>query len=89
MLALLGLASGLFIVPLNAYLQQRSESREKGRIIATNNFYNTLGMLLASAVFCGCCTTRLHVGPRTLILIFGFVTLGDHRLHRDAWCTIS
>ena len=41
MLALLGVASGLFFVPLNAYLQQRSESREKGRIIATNNFYNT------------------------------------------------
>ena len=29
-LALLGLASGLFIVPLNAYLQQRSESRREG-----------------------------------------------------------
>ena len=29
MLALLGVASGVFIVPLNAYLQQRSEDTEK------------------------------------------------------------
>jgi hypothetical protein len=49
MLSLLGLSSRLFIVPLNAYLQQRSGSHEKGRIIATNNFYNTVGLLLASA----------------------------------------
>ena len=55
--SLLGVASGLFIVPLNAYLQQRSESREKGRIIATNNFYNTVGLLLASAALSGRCTT--------------------------------
>ena len=54
-------ASGLFIVPLNAYLQQRSESHEKGRMIATNNFYNTVGLLLASATLWGCttgCTSR-------------------------------
>src|SRR5208283_1954617 len=42
-LAALGLASGLFIVPLNAFLQQRSERGEKGRMIATNNFFNTIG----------------------------------------------
>jgi acyl-[acyl-carrier-protein]-phospholipid O-acyltransferase/long-chain-fatty-acid--[acyl-carrier-protein] ligase len=30
--------------------------REKGRIIATNNIYNTLGMLLATAVFYLCMT---------------------------------
>ena len=48
-LAVMGIASGLFIVPLNAYLQQRSGTGETGRAIATNNFYNTLGLLLASA----------------------------------------
>ena len=56
-LALLGLASGLFIVPLNAYLQQRSEEGEKGRMIATNNFYNTIGMLLASGTLWPCTTS--------------------------------
>jgi acyl-[acyl-carrier-protein]-phospholipid O-acyltransferase / long-chain-fatty-acid--[acyl-carrier-protein] ligase len=73
-LSLLGLASGLFIVPLNAYLQQRSESHEKGRIIATNNFYNTVGLLLASGTLWGL-HDKLHFSPETLVLIFGIVTL--------------
>ncbi|HEX4594395.1 MAG TPA: acyl-[ACP]--phospholipid O-acyltransferase, partial [Bryobacteraceae bacterium] len=76
MLSMLGIASGLFIVPLNAYLQQRSESREKGRIIATNNFYNTIGLLLASATLWGL-HDKLHVAPDKLILVFGIVTLAS------------
>ncbi|HEY4706402.1 MAG TPA: MFS transporter, partial [Thermodesulfobacteriota bacterium] len=47
---MLGFSGGLFIVPLNALLQQRSAAQEKGRVIATNNFFNTCGILLASAV---------------------------------------
>jgi acyl-[acyl-carrier-protein]-phospholipid O-acyltransferase/long-chain-fatty-acid--[acyl-carrier-protein] ligase len=74
-LSLLGLASGLFIVPLNAYLQQRAEDREKGRLIATNNFYNTIGLMLASAAL-WIFHDRLHVGPDRLILIFGIATVG-------------
>jgi acyl-[acyl-carrier-protein]-phospholipid O-acyltransferase / long-chain-fatty-acid--[acyl-carrier-protein] ligase len=73
-LSLLGLSSGLFIVPLNAYLQQRSENHEKGRIIATNNFYNTVGLVLASAALKGL-HGKLHVSPDKLMLIFGVVTL--------------
>jgi len=73
-LSLLGVASGLFIVPLNAYLQQRSESHEKGRIIATNNFYNTVGLLLASGALTGL-HDKLHFSPDKLMLIFGIVTL--------------
>ncbi len=73
-LAALGLASGLFIVPLNAYLQQRSENHEKGRIIATNNFYNTIGLLLASGIL-WMAHDKLRVTPDKLLLIFGVVTL--------------
>ncbi len=75
MLGMLGMASGLFIVPLNAYLQQKAEAREKGRLIATNNFYNTIGMLLASATL-WLMHDRMHVSPDKLILIFGVATLG-------------
>ncbi len=64
MLSLLGIAAGVFFVPLNAYLQQRSDRGEKGRIIATNNIYNTLGMLLATGVFY-VCQDLLHVTPPT------------------------
>src|SRR6202142_2014114 len=74
-LSLLGMASGLFIVPLNAYLQQRSDDREKGRIIATNNFYNTLGLLLAAGTL-WVLHDRLHVSAATLVLLAGIATLG-------------
>jgi acyl-[acyl-carrier-protein]-phospholipid O-acyltransferase/long-chain-fatty-acid--[acyl-carrier-protein] ligase len=50
-LSLLGFSGGLFIVPLNALLQQRSGHEEKGQLIATNNFLNTGGILLASVLF--------------------------------------
>ena len=73
-LALLGLAAGLYAVPLNAFMQQRSESNEKGRIIATNNFYNTIGMLLAAGALY-LIRDVMHISAGGLILIFGFVTL--------------
>jgi acyl-[acyl-carrier-protein]-phospholipid O-acyltransferase/long-chain-fatty-acid--[acyl-carrier-protein] ligase len=74
MLSVLGLSSGLFIVPLNAFLQQRSEAGEKGRMIATNNFYNTVGLLLASGTL-WTLHDKLHVSPDTLVLVFGILTL--------------
>src|SRR5262245_5167692 len=47
-LVFLGVAGGLFAVPLNALLQDRSGKEEKGLLIATNNVFNTVGVLLAS-----------------------------------------
>jgi len=73
-LACLGVATGLFFVPLNAYLQQRSESAEKGRIIATNNIYNTIGMLMAAAVP-WLLHDQLHLRADRIMVLFGFVTL--------------
>ncbi|HEV2446782.1 MAG TPA: acyl-[ACP]--phospholipid O-acyltransferase, partial [Candidatus Sulfopaludibacter sp.] len=73
-LALLGISTGLFFVPLNAYLQQRSEAGEKGRIIATNNIYNTIGMLLAAGVP-WLLHDRMHMRPDQIMVVFGGVTL--------------
>jgi acyl-[acyl-carrier-protein]-phospholipid O-acyltransferase/long-chain-fatty-acid--[acyl-carrier-protein] ligase len=47
-LVLLGFAGGLFVVPLNANLQQRAPAGERGRLIGTTNFLNMFGVLLAS-----------------------------------------
>ena len=44
----MGFAGGWFAVPLNALLQQKPDAQEKGRILATNNVANTVGILLAS-----------------------------------------
>jgi acyl-[acyl-carrier-protein]-phospholipid O-acyltransferase/long-chain-fatty-acid--[acyl-carrier-protein] ligase len=43
-----GFAGGLFIVPLNAWLQEAAAPGEKGRLLATNNFLNAAAILAAS-----------------------------------------
>lgn len=51
MLVLLGCSGGLFIVPLNAIIQQKSRREEKGQLLATSNFMNIFGVLLATGIF--------------------------------------
>jgi len=67
---LLAMASGLFVVPLYAIIQQRSDSHEKGRVVATNNFFQTIGMLLASGLM-WLCYTQLHLSSTVIMLGFG------------------
>ena len=70
----LAMSSGLFVVPLYAYIQQRSDSREKGRVVAANNFYQTIGMLIASAAM-WLCYTRLNLSATAIMLAFGLSLL--------------
>ncbi len=72
-LSLLGFFSGFFAVPLNALLQQRSDREAKGRLIATNNVFNTIGVLLASALLWGL-SSSLHVSADRIILLLGLLT---------------
>jgi acyl-[acyl-carrier-protein]-phospholipid O-acyltransferase/long-chain-fatty-acid--[acyl-carrier-protein] ligase len=72
-LTLVGFFGGLFAVPLNALLQQRSGDREKGRLMATNNFLNMAAILLASGAL-GLCG-RLGISPDRIILTFGVLTV--------------
>lgn len=74
-LSLLGFSGGLFIIPLNALLQQKSNQNEKGRLIATSNFLSTTGILLASGVLW---LLRKHflISADVIILIFGLLTIG-------------
>lgn len=74
-LLLLGLSGGLFIVPLNALLQQRSGREEKGQLIATNNFLNTVGVLLASGVL-WLLRDLLGLLPDRILLALGLFTFG-------------
>src|SRR5207247_10186799 len=72
-LALVGFFGGLFAVPLNALLQQRSGDQEKGRIMATNNVLNMLGILLASGALTLC--SSLGLTPDRILLVFGVIPL--------------
>ena len=73
-LALIGFFGGLFVVPLNALLQQRSGSQEKGRLMATNNFLNTVGVLVASGTL-WLCRDGLGMPADHIILLIGALTL--------------
>ena len=69
----LGFAGGLFIVPLSSLLQQRSDPKERGRLIATNNFVNMFGVLLASGALY-LLADVLAFSPDRIIGLFGWVT---------------
>jgi acyl-[acyl-carrier-protein]-phospholipid O-acyltransferase / long-chain-fatty-acid--[acyl-carrier-protein] ligase len=69
-IALLAMASGLFVVPLYAYMQQHSGAQEKGRVVAANNFYPTIGMLIASGLMWLLYST-LHLGAHHILVGFG------------------
>ncbi len=70
----LGFAGGLFAVPLNALLQQRSGRDEKGRLIATNNFLNTLAIALAAGAH-WLLRSALGLAPDRIALLLGAFTL--------------
>ncbi len=72
-LVLMGFFAGFFAVPLNALLQQRAERDAKGRLIATNNVFNTLGVLLAAALL-WLFVTQLEIASDRNLLVLGVLT---------------
>jgi acyl-[acyl-carrier-protein]-phospholipid O-acyltransferase/long-chain-fatty-acid--[acyl-carrier-protein] ligase len=73
-LAASGFAGGLFIVPLNAFLQEAAGPREKGRLLATNGFINSIGILIASAALY-LLHDLLHWSPSAILIASGILTL--------------
>ena len=69
-----GFSGGLFIVPLNAFLQDRAAPEEKGRLLATNNFLNMFGVIAASGALYLLHDT-LHWTPAHILAGAGVLTL--------------
>jgi acyl-[acyl-carrier-protein]-phospholipid O-acyltransferase/long-chain-fatty-acid--[acyl-carrier-protein] ligase len=67
-----GAGAGLFAVPLNAYLQEAAGVTEKGRILATNNLANMVGVIAASGIL-WLLHDRLHWNAGRIILALGLV----------------
>ena len=73
-LVLLGISAGLFDVPLEAYLQFRSESSTLGATLAAVNFITCLGILLTAGLF-WLLLGVLQLSPGMLFLLVGLSTI--------------
>lgn len=75
LLALLGmgLAGALFVVPLNAHLQEQVEPSRRGRILSANNlFVNLFGIV--AVVIQYIVSAEFNVGPRHQLLLYALPT---------------
>ena len=72
-LVCMGFFAGFFAVPLNALLQQRAERGAKGQYIATNNVFNTIGVLMAAALL-WVLVTPLKLSADLHIIVLGLLT---------------
>lgn len=88
LVALLGMASGFFIVPITAYLQSHSPAERRGRFIAASNFLAFSAMLLAPVLFwlltgpAGASPGHVFVLGGLASLLVGLTALRVHRYHR-------
>lgn len=78
-LGMLGIFSGLFVVPLSAYLQHRSRPEVRGAILAASNFLMFAGMLVVTLGYLVLRTTWFTNEPlfsaRQVFLICSLLTL--------------
>jgi 1-acyl-sn-glycerol-3-phosphate acyltransferase len=72
---MVGVSAGPFVVPLNALLQQKAETGEKGRIQAASNFFSTLAMILASLLL-DQLSSRFGLAPDRILLLAGLACFG-------------
>ena len=73
-LTMVGFFGGLFAVPLNALLQQKSGEAEKGRLMATNNFLNMAAIVGASAAL-WIARDIAGLAADRIVFIFGVLTI--------------
>jgi acyl-[acyl-carrier-protein]-phospholipid O-acyltransferase/long-chain-fatty-acid--[acyl-carrier-protein] ligase len=83
-LILLGLFTGMFIVPVQVSLQSRPPREEKGRVIATMNQFTWLGIILGALLYAGCIWVLDRTGwPRnTVFAVTGALMLPVAVLYR-------
>jgi len=75
-MATLGFAGGLYIVPLNSFIQYRSPKDRVGSIQAANGFLTWIGILFASGlIFVNSTLLELTAQNGFLILSFGIIVL--------------
>jgi acyl-[acyl-carrier-protein]-phospholipid O-acyltransferase/long-chain-fatty-acid--[acyl-carrier-protein] ligase len=70
---LTGVSAGLYVVPLNAFIQQRAPRECRGQILACSNFLSFLGAAISAAAFIGL-TRGLSLTPQVCFVVAGVLT---------------
>jgi len=73
-LCLLGLFGGFYAVPLNALIQHRPASQQKGGVIAAANLLSFIGVFLAAGVYFALSSVA-HLAPGRIFLAGAVMTL--------------
>ena len=71
----MGFFGGMYVIPLDSYVQLASPKEYRGQIVATGNFLSFLGVLLACA-FLDLISQVLGLDPSEGFVIIGSLTLG-------------
>jgi len=82
-----GLSAGLYIVPLEAFIQLRCPKDRLGEVLAANGFLSWIGVLAAAALML--LFDRLHVSPAQGFVVMGWLTLAltVYMMHRPIYET--
>lgn len=65
---MIGMFGGIFIVPLYALVQQRSDNQKRARVIAANNIMNALFMVVATGFSLFALSSGLTIGELFLVI---------------------
>jgi acyl-[acyl-carrier-protein]-phospholipid O-acyltransferase/long-chain-fatty-acid--[acyl-carrier-protein] ligase len=69
----LGIAGGIFCIPVTSFVQVRPPPEMKGRMIASSNFADFIGILLSGVVFY--IFNRLDIKPTSCFAIEAIMTM--------------
>jgi 1-acyl-sn-glycerol-3-phosphate acyltransferase len=96
-LFMIAVFSGFYTVPLMTFIQQRSASAERSRVIAGNNILNALLMVLSSLMLVGLLAAAVSIPGIFLILallnvavaIYIYTVIPEFLLRFVAWCSAN
>lgn len=70
---MVGVSAGMFAVPLNAILQGRTALRDRGGLLAANNYATNIGILIGSGLLY--LFYAIGMGPNQIFVVIGVLTL--------------
>jgi acyl-[acyl-carrier-protein]-phospholipid O-acyltransferase / long-chain-fatty-acid--[acyl-carrier-protein] ligase len=70
---MIGFSGGIFIIPLQSFLQARAGEQSKGKVIAASNVLTFTGVVLGAGLF-GFLSETAHLQPNQILLVMAVVS---------------